>query len=427
MSENTQLHREHLQIVLERLSNAGLSINVNKCNFGASEINFLGYTLNKDGSKPLSERVTAILEYKKPETIRELRRFLGILNYYRRCIPHAAQLQAPLNNFLQGARKNDKIPWTPTTDAVFENCKKSLAETTLISHPATDSKLALITDASDLAIGAVVEQLEDNIWKPLGFFSRKLTPTQRNYSTYDRELLAIYEAIKFFQHLLEGRKFIIKTDHKPLVYAFSQKPEKASPKQLRHLDYISQFSTQILHVTGSDNEVADAFSRLYQIDMPFSVEPQEFQEAQQSDTELSNLIAGNTSLKIQKLNIGSNSIYCDTSTEHIRPLVPKSLRSKVFMSVHGLSHPSGKATLRQTKIRMAKYEKRYITMVAYMYPVPTIQSLATQSTRAEQDRCTSSTIPSRALRSHRPSTTPRISILSHNDRSVHSLAGSHST
>jgi hypothetical protein len=113
----------------------------------------------------------------------------------------------------------------------------------MFGHPAENPTLRLTTDASELSIGAVLEQKAEDVWQPLGFFSKKLSSAQRNYSTYDRELLAVYEAIKFFRFMVEGRHFHIRSDHKPFVYAFRQKSEKASPRQLRHLDFISQFTT----------------------------------------------------------------------------------------------------------------------------------------------------------------------------------------
>jgi len=130
----------------------------------------------------------------------------------------------------------------------IQACKHSIADAALLSFPAPKSELQLVCDASDFASGAVLEQRTHGNWQPLGFFSKKLSNTEKNYSTYDRELLAIFESIKYFKHLVDGRIFVTRTDHKPLVYAFQQRPEKASPRQLRHLAYISQFCTTIVHV-----------------------------------------------------------------------------------------------------------------------------------------------------------------------------------
>lgn len=113
---------------------------------------------------------------------------------------------------------------------VFDRLKQELVNATLLVHPSAELPLVLIVDASDLAIGASLQQLRKNNLEPLGFFSRKLSKSQVSYSTYDRELLAAYQAVKNFRHNLEGRTFTIYTDHKPLIYAFEQRPERASPR-----------------------------------------------------------------------------------------------------------------------------------------------------------------------------------------------------
>lgn len=126
-------------------------------------------------------------------------------------------------------------------------------------YPKPDAPICLMTDASDIAVGAVLQQYVEC---PISFFFRKLTPTQARYSTFDRELLAIYLAIRHFCHFLEGRHFRVFTDHKPLTYALNCRTDRHSPRQARQLDYISQFTTHIQHIRGSDNVVADTLSRV---------------------------------------------------------------------------------------------------------------------------------------------------------------------
>ncbi|KMQ85863.1 retrovirus-like pol polyprotein [Lasius niger] len=121
------------------------------------------------------------------------------------------------------------------------------------------------------------------------FYSKKLTNAQRNYAAYDRELLAIYSSIKFFRHMLEGRECTVVTDHKSLTYAFGQKSDKASPRQLRHLDYIGQFTTRIVHLSGKENATADALSRIQTIDMPVVITTEELAREQETDEELRTL------------------------------------------------------------------------------------------------------------------------------------------
>ena len=124
-----------------------------------------------------------------------------------------------------------------------------MSRATLLAHPDPSAPLALITDASTSAMCAVLQQRVRNAWKPLAFFSKKLNPAQQKYSAYDRELLAIYKAVKHFRHMLEARHFTIFTDHKPITYAFQQRQDKCSPRQFNHLDFVSQFTTDIRHIS----------------------------------------------------------------------------------------------------------------------------------------------------------------------------------
>lgn len=124
------------------------------------------------------------------------------------------------------------------------------------------------------------------------FFSRKLSKAQVDYSTYDREFLAIYSAMKYFRHLIEGRSFQIFTDHKPTTFALKQKLDKASPRQTRHLDFISQISTNIQHISGKNNIIADALSRINSVSLPQVLDNnnEALREHQYSDPELQNIL-----------------------------------------------------------------------------------------------------------------------------------------
>jgi cleavage and polyadenylation specificity factor subunit 1 len=127
-----------------------------------------------------------------------------------------------------------------------------------------------VTEASTTAIGAVLQQRTQNTWQPLTFFSKKMSTAQQKYSAHDRELKAIYEAVKHFWHMLEAVHFVIFTDYKPMTYASSQKRDKCSPRQFNHHDYISQFTTEIRHISGQDSVVADALSRVEAVCTPVS-------------------------------------------------------------------------------------------------------------------------------------------------------------
>jgi hypothetical protein len=163
-----------------------------------------------------------------------------MLKLYRRFLPHVKLIQAPLHDVLSGHRVNGSHPSTCTLELLkaFEKCQASLSRTTLLVHPDPPAPLSLVTDASTTAMVSVMQQCIKNTWQPLAFFSTKLNPAQQKYSTYERELLAIYEAVKHFRHMLEARQFIFFTGHKPITYAIQQKQDRRSPRQLNHLDFV---------------------------------------------------------------------------------------------------------------------------------------------------------------------------------------------
>lgn len=345
-------HEDHLRLVFDRLRTHGVLINTSKCVFGQSKVSFLGHEISSDGTKPMPEKVRAIEEFPLPTTVKELRRFLGMLNFYRKFLPQAAKIEAPLNGLLVGSSKSStKIEWTETTREAFKQCKNLLAEATLLAHPRPNAKVALVCDASDVAIGAVVQQQVDNGWEPLGFFSRKLSVSQRKYCPYDRELLAIYEGVKYFRHMLELKPFIIFTDHKPIVYAFQKPLDKHSPRQFRYLDYVSQFSTDIRHISGEQNVVADTLSRPVNAISAFDYAA--LASSQCNDPELQELLKDSSSLRLQKVPIpgSTTKIYCDVSTDVPRPYITPEFRKPIFEMIHGLSHPGSKATIKLVTAR----------------------------------------------------------------------------
>jgi transposase InsO family protein len=353
-SATAEEHAQQLETVFTRLRANHIVVNPAKCVFGEPEVEYLGHQISSAGCKPLPDKVAAITGYPKPATMKDLRRFLGMLNFYRRFVKKAAEIQSPLHNLLTNARKNDKRPvaWNPEAEAAFEQCKEELANAALLAHPMEHGDLTLTTDASDVAIGGVLQQRVQDSWQPLGFFSKKLTSTQKNYSTYDRELLGVYESVKHFRHMLEARVFTIQTDHKPLTFAFQQRSDKASPRQLRQLDFIGQFSTQIVHLPGDSNTVADALSRVEEITAATIFDNEELAVAQEADLELKQLLdSESTGLQLKQLTPAGadRPFYCDTSTDNVRPYVPKELRKKIFHLFHDPAHTGFRPTSRAIK------------------------------------------------------------------------------
>lgn len=357
-SRSSKEHEQHLKTVLERLCQNGLTINPSKCQLGTGTVRFLGHEITPNGIAVLPTKIQRMINMPAPATIAQLRRVIGSFNYYRDHIPHAADLLAPLNEMLKGhTKKRDKTPigWIPETTAAFEKCRAALANTARLAFPKNNCSLKLTTDASDIAIGAVLEQiLPDDTIEPLGFFSKKLDERQRKYPTYDRELLAIYEALQYFRHLVEGHPdFVIYTDHKPLTYAF-EKPQKNkinrryNSRRTTQLDEIAQITTNIKHISGSANVVADMLSRVEVVSAPVS--EKEIATAQAECPEMNAWRTGEHDLPFsltgKKLPNTELILWYNTTGKKPRIYVPASLRKAVFKQQHDLSHPGPNPTLR---------------------------------------------------------------------------------
>ena len=181
-------------------------------------MDFLRHHIDCHGITPLPEKVQAVRDFPQPQSQRQLRRFIGLANFYHRFLPHGAQLMQPLHSLNTSTKPIlEALTWTDSTLAAFNATKEALANASLLAYPKPNAPTCLMTDASDTAVGAVLQQLVNGTWQPISFFSRKLSPAETRYSTFDRELLAVYLSIKHFRHLLEGRPFHVLTDHKPIT------------------------------------------------------------------------------------------------------------------------------------------------------------------------------------------------------------------
>jgi cleavage and polyadenylation specificity factor subunit 1 len=269
-----------------------------------------------------------------------------MINYYHRFIPKAAEALAGLNELCAAPKKSPKlISWTKETEHHFLKTKESLATATLLYHPKANSEIAIVSDASDKAIGAALQQRVDGNWQPLGFFFRKLTPPQQRYGTFDRELLAIYQALRYFRHQIEGRNFTVYTDHKPLIGATKSTSDKYTGRQFRHLDFIAQMTSDVRHIKGIDNIVADCLSRVH-ID---SIEPlslNRIAQAQQNDEEMKTLVIEGklTEIELREPDGKINRIIVNNDRPTPRPYIPASLRRQIFDAFHNLAHPGIKTT-----------------------------------------------------------------------------------
>ena len=179
------------------------------------------------------------------------------------------------------------------TTLAFKASKKALASAKLLSYQKPDALPSIVCDALDTTIGAVLQQSNEGQWCMISYFSKQLHTGQKQYSTFDRELLAIYQAIMHFQHFAEGRQFMIFTDHKPLSHALLASSDRHTPRQVQHLDYISQFASDIRHVKGTQNRQADELSFLnanaLATDLSHTIDIVETATAQTDDPDLQRL------------------------------------------------------------------------------------------------------------------------------------------
>ena len=243
-------HLEHLEQVLTRLAEAGLKINAQKSDFCENELEYLGYLINRQGVRPSLKKVKAIQNIAPPKTRKQLRGFIGMVNYYRDMWPKRAHFLAPLSKMT-----SVKVPfkWTEECQTAFDSMKALISKETLLTYPDFNKEFEIHTDASKFQLGACISQ--DG--KPIAFYSRKLNPAQQNYTVTEKELLSIVETLKEFRNILLGQKILVHTDHQNLTYK-----KFNSDRVMRWRLYIEEYSPDLRYIKGPKNVVADALSRL---------------------------------------------------------------------------------------------------------------------------------------------------------------------
>jgi len=350
-SKNEMEHKKDLETVFRILASNGLRINKAKCEFNKASIVFLGHVISYDLIAPIREKINAISILPPPITVRDVRRFCGMINFYHQFIPHCSELLSPLTELTKNKSKLQKICWSSNLEETYDCIKRKLTEITSLSIIRNDSELILTTDASNIAIGATLGQIIENVQHPVSFFSQKLNTTEIRYSTFDRELLGIYRAVKHFIHFLEHRSFTIYTDHKPLVYALTLKDP--SPRQLHQTCFLSQFDCKIRYIPGNTNIVADCLSR------PFinSIECFNFLDIDSLRNNQNEAVkeCQQTSLKLVKIN----DIWFDkTHSDLLRPIIPQEWRAICIKAFHEIGHYGYKSTFQLMHLQLVWYKMR---------------------------------------------------------------------
>ena len=247
-------HLEKLELIFKRLRQAGLKVNAAKSFFAKHELEYLGYWITREGIQPVSKKIEAIQNIAPPRNRRELRKFIGIVNYYRDMWIRRSHVLAPLATLTS---KTTKWRWGEREQWSFDKMKQIISKETLLAYPDFNKPFIIHTDASHTQLGAVISQND----KPIAFYSRKLKPEQTRYTTTERELLSIVETLKEFRNILLGQQIVVHTDHKNLTCKNFN-----TERVMRWRLILEEYGPELRYIKGEDNIVADALSRLDLLD-----------------------------------------------------------------------------------------------------------------------------------------------------------------
>jgi hypothetical protein len=257
------IHLNNLRQVLNRLKYMGLTVRLSKCIFLQKSVKYLGFIIDKNGLHPDKTKVDAINNAPTPIDVTQLKSFLGLLNYYGKFIPNLSIILHPLHELL---RKGIVWKWSLECEKAFNKAKRALLCENVLAHYEEGQPLVLSVDSSAYGLGAVLaHRFSDGSERPVSCVSRTLNDAERNYSQIDKEALAIFYGVTRHHQYLFGRKFELRTDHKPLSYIFGKKigiPQTAASRLQRWAARLAAYDFNIKFVSSKDNGPADALSRL---------------------------------------------------------------------------------------------------------------------------------------------------------------------
>ena len=253
---------EHLQSLTEvfsRFRSAGLKLKAKKCQFAQKQVTFLGHVVSNRGLQPDARNLEKVRRWPTPRTATEVRAFIGLCSYYRRFIKNFSVIAAPLHIL---THKGAIFKWTVDCEDAFQSLKHALTHPPIVAHPIFTQPFLLYTDASQDSIGSVLSQRQDDKERVIAYASHTLSPSERKWSTFDREFWAVVWSVRHFKHFLSGSPFTVITDHKPLL-SLRKTPVDSDPtgRRSRWIFELDVYDYDILHREGRQHANADAMSR----------------------------------------------------------------------------------------------------------------------------------------------------------------------
>ena len=246
---------QNLRTVLKRLQERGITVNPAKCKFGLSEVEYVGHVISHLGTTMSKEKKLKVLDFPIPETTKQLRGFLGLVNYFRNHVRDYANTCAPMYQLTN--QKGRRLQWTEEAEQAFEKIKIDVSNLQMLYFIDDNAPIFLHTDACKYGLGGYLYQLIDGIERPISFFSKSLKGRELDWSTIEQECFGIICAVRAFDHLLRGRHFTIRTDHANLVLMNLSQAKKVIRWKMELMEY----DFDIEHIAGVDNIVADGISR----------------------------------------------------------------------------------------------------------------------------------------------------------------------
>ena len=289
--------------------------------FAHGELEYLGYWITRNGLQPTKKKVDAITNMAAPKTIKQLRSFLGMVNYYRDMWVHRSDVLAPLSGMTSNT---SKFVWTDVQQQAFDKIKQIVSREVMLAFPDFSKEFIVHTDASKYQLGSVISQNN----KPIAFYSRKLSDTQTRYTTAERELLSIVETFKEFRNILLGQIITVYTDHRNLTYT-----NQNSERVLRWRLLIEEYNPKLVYLEGKKNVVADTLSR-NSIIKSVAITPTNFKYTRLLNGHMFGLDVDESDIDVDRFPLTFAKIFAAQQSDSVLQSV-KSKKEYSMQSFHG--------------------------------------------------------------------------------------------